>query len=414
MKTKQKQLAVSACIAVVLFFSMSEVALAQTLEPNNILDGIVVMYRNATNGWQSVLSGYATRLFWLLAGIDFAWMAISLALKRADMTEIFAELIRRVMIIGFFLALIQNSGSWPHMIVDSFRQAAGAASGSLAGGGSISPSDIFDLGLKIASSLSDQVSFSDPGESLARIITGLIIVTVFALVAGYLLVALVEMYISLNAGIILLGFGGSRWTSDYATKYMSYIVSVGVKLFAMQLIIGIGQNFVSNAFVSYHGTNGQSLVFVGVAIVLLLLVQSIPTTLQGVITGAAINSGAGHQLTSGASAAAGAALGSMASGAGGAMAVTEAAKMSRSGGSSLAKAPLSAMGHLAGAAIGDIGARLAGNPAANSGTLGGRMSARIREKRLSQVPSSDTKDKAEAAEYSPKTNVADGTMLNRL
>jgi type IV secretion system protein TrbL len=360
--------------------------------PNNVLDGIVNMYRSASGGWQTVLASYATRLFWLLAVIDFAWTSISLALKRADISEFFAEIVRRIIFVGFYLALIQNAGTWPQMIVNSFREAAAATNGTVANLEGISPSEIFDLGIKIAATLTDVVSFSDPGESLARIITSLVVVIVFAIVAGCLLVALVEMYIALNAGILLLGFGGSRWTSDYATKYMSYVISVGVKLFAMQLIIGIGENFVAKAFAAYEGTNGQSLVFVGVAVVLFLLVHSIPTTLQGIISGAALHSGGGN-IGSLATSGMASAFTGLAAGAGGAMAVAEAAKLARSSkdGSMPSTSPIRAIGHLAGAAIGDIGARLAGNPAARSGTMGGRMAARLREERLSQMaPSSDS------------------------
>ena len=353
--------------------------------PQNVLDGIVIMYRDATEGWRTVLTDAATHLFWLLAAIDFSWMAISLALRKADLSEIVAELIRRVMIVGFFIALIQNSGSWPHAIVESFRQAAGTANSAIAGGDGISPSNIFNMGLKMAVSLADQVTFSNPAESLARIITGLVIIISFALVAAFLLVALIEMYVALSASTIILGFGGSRWTSEYASKYMSYVVSVGVKLFAMQLLVGIGENFVVQAYSAYQATHAQNLVFVGVAMVLLILVKTIPDTLQGLITGSAINTGAGQLLTAATAAATGKFVDSVAGSAGGAMAVSEAAMLARSEGSSFAMTPVSAIKNLAGAALGEVGAKLAGNPNTLAGTVGGRMAARMREDRLSKM-----------------------------
>ena len=358
--------------------------------PPNVLDGIVNMYRDATEGWRTVLTDAAIHLFWLLAAIDFSWMAISLALRRADLSEIVAELIRRVMIVGFFVALIQNSGSWPHAIVESFRQAAGTANSAIAGGDGISPSNIFNMGLKMAITLADQVTFSNPAESLARVITGLVIIISFALVAGFLLVALIEMYVALSAGTILLGFGGSRWTSEYASKYMSYVVSVGVKLFAMQLLVGIGENFVIQAYSAYQATHAQNLVFVGVAMVLLILVKTIPDTLQGLITGAAVSTGAGQLLTTATAAATGKFVDSIAGSAGGAMAVSEAAMLARSDGSSFAMTPVSAIKNLAGAALGEVGAKLAGNPNTLSGTVGGRMAARMREERLSKAPEQNT------------------------
>lgn len=361
-------------------------------ESNNILDGMVFMYRDAASAWQTVILEYASRLFWLLVAIDLSWLGISLALKRADFSEIVSELIKRVMIVGFYLALLQNSYAWSQAIVASFRSVADAANGSLASGTEgISPSNIFDIGLRIAGALSDQVSFSDPAESLARVFTGLIVIVAFSLIAGLLLVALIEMYIALSAGVILLGFGGSRWTSDYATKYMSYVVSVGVKLFSMQLLIGIGQSFILKFFEAYQPSNTQSLIFIGVALVLLLLIKSIPDTLQGLINGASFGGG-GNMLLTGASAAVGGALGAATAGtamaSGGAMAVFEAAKLASSesrGPASLLKGTVK---NLAGSALSDMGGKLAGNYGSRHGTLGGRMASRLREERLSRRPPS--------------------------
>ena len=157
----------------------------------------------------------------------------------------------------------------------------------------------------------------------------------------------------------------------------------------MQLLVGIGQNFVFQAYSSYQATHAQNLVFVGVAMVLLILVKTIPDTLQGLITGSAVNTGAGQLLTAATSAAAGRFADSLVSSAGGAMAVGEAAMLARSEGSSVAMTPASALKNLAGSALGEIGARLAGNPNTLSGTTGGRMASRMREQRLSKVPEAE-------------------------
>lgn len=397
---------------------LPEVIYAQAQE--NILDGVVNMYREAASGWRSVILRYATRLFWLLVGIDFIWTGIHLALEQADFSKIVAELIKRVMIIGFYFALILNSGIWPEAIIQSFRQMAVEANAQGAGiQGGISPSDIFDMGLRIAGVLSDQVSLSDPGESFARVITGIIVILAFAIVSGLLLVALIELYIALNAALIFLAFGGSRWTSEYANKYMVYIVSVGIKIFAMQLLIGIGQSFVSKFFNAYEGENMQSLVFVGVSVVLLLLVKTIPDTLQGVINGHSLG-GAGNALIAGASAAAGGALGAatggLAAGAGGSMAVMEAAKLAglQKGGSNSTMKNLGSLAmetakNLGRSAASDMGGRLSGSPGHQYGQMGGRMAARLKEERLSIPPR-----KPEDGELKPKESEPSGvpTLTN--
>jgi type IV secretion system protein TrbL len=53
-------------------------------------------------------------------------------------------------------------------------------------------------------------------------------------------VALVESFIVIGAGVLFLGFAGSRWTKFFTERYLSYIASIGVKLFVLYLIMGVG------------------------------------------------------------------------------------------------------------------------------------------------------------------------------
>lgn len=370
---------------------------------NNILDGVVTMYRQAATGWQVAILAYAHRLFWLLAAIDFCWTAINLALEQADFSKIIAEIIRRVMVIGFYLALITNASSWPISIIDSFRELATAANHNIAGiQTGITPSNIFDLGLRIASILSESVTFSSPGESMARVMTGILVLVVFALVAGLLLVALIEMYIALNAALILLALGGSRWTQDYVNRYLAYLFSVGMKIFAMQLLIGIGQSFVLGFVESFDGNHGQSLIFIGVAVVLFLLVKTIPETLQGVVSGVS-SSGAGHALLSGASAFAGSAIGAgvaaATGGSGAGMAVLEAAKLHQEKSDSpqtRTQQALGAIKTLASVAQNDLVDKLQGNPSAQRGSFGFRIAAKMQDERANLAAEKVKKEQEKA------------------
>src|SRR5687767_2406883 len=49
---------------------------AQAAGTDNSLDQITSLYQNCAKQWEAVLGGYALRLFWLLAAIEFAWAAI--------------------------------------------------------------------------------------------------------------------------------------------------------------------------------------------------------------------------------------------------------------------------------------------------------------------------------------------------
>jgi type IV secretion system protein TrbL len=124
------------------------------IEANNALDCILTSFQSATESWQSSLAGFAITLFWILAAIEFSWAAIQLAFRGADLGEWLSALINQVMFIGFFAALLQFSAEWASAIISSFQQAANIAGGA----GLLRPSDIFDVGIKLATALYDASS----------------------------------------------------------------------------------------------------------------------------------------------------------------------------------------------------------------------------------------------------------------
>jgi type IV secretion system protein TrbL len=145
-----------------------------------------------------------------------------------------------VVAIGFFYALLLNGGTWVPAVIQSFSQAGATAAGL----SDLSPTGVFDQGLALANKILNATA--DLGlldgffASLIAGITALVVVIAFAIIAAQLLVALVESFIVIGAGILFLGFAGSRWTKFFTERYLSYIASVGVKLFVLYLIMGVG------------------------------------------------------------------------------------------------------------------------------------------------------------------------------
>ena len=315
-----------ACLAFITTLAVARRACADVPQPTQLLQGIVNQFSSAASSWGTVIQQAALNLFWLLAGIEIAWTGIKLALEGADLKQFAGELIRRIMFIGFFLAVLLNSESWSSAIVKSLMQVGANASGQ----SSISPDNIFTDGLNLANQVVGTISLSSVKGAIASLsimIGALIVVIVFALLAAMLVLALVESYIALNAGIILLGFGGCSWTSDFAKKYLMYCVSVGMKLMVIELIMGVGMQLVqgwTSNFQNVQQSSSQLFCVIGASIVMLALVKSIPDILQGLVTGVSVNAHTG--LLTAAAAAGGAAAGMAASVAGGGMAVAEAAK----------------------------------------------------------------------------------------
>ncbi len=56
-----------------------------------------------------------------------------------------------------------------------------------------------------------------------------VVVICFSLVAAIFVSVMVEMYVGLLAGMIMLGLGGSSFTKDFAVRYLVYAFGVGMK-----------------------------------------------------------------------------------------------------------------------------------------------------------------------------------------
>ena len=143
---------------------------------DNALDKIVTQYASHAQGWGDVLHGYAVRLFGILVLIDFAWMLIRLVISKFDFTDFFGELIRQVFFIGFFFLLLQHSADWANAIVQSFKSAGNAASIASGGSTGLNPSDIFNAGVNLVTTVFNSLKFTfdKPGDSLAIILSCLL------------------------------------------------------------------------------------------------------------------------------------------------------------------------------------------------------------------------------------------------
>jgi type IV secretion system protein TrbL len=295
-KIKSSHWAIVGGVLTILLFLIPQ---ANALPTDNFIDGIIDTFKNGTSSWENRLQGYALRLFWLLAGIEFTWTAIRLALKGADLGDFLAETVNRIFYIGFFLTLLLNSANWSHAIVDSFRQAGNDAVSSAGGSGVIHPSNVMDTGMEILKRVSNSMSIYDPGDSIMLALAAIVILISFAGMTALLVIALVESYFIISSGIILMGFGGASWTNDLAINTIRYAISVGAKLFMVQLVIGLGQQLL-NEWAQQAQTGNMDLddvlLMAGACIVFLAITKVIPEMVQGLINGSSLANG--HALSS--------------------------------------------------------------------------------------------------------------------
>jgi len=274
-----------------------------------------------TSSWFAPLKDIATWLLISLATISWAWSAGQMVLRNADLQEFVVEIVRMVIFVGFFLALILNADTWTEATINGFMWAGDQAAGAGISR-DMNPAGIMERGLIIGAEI---VEASGWETYIIFGLLGLVAVVIYALIASYALLVMGEMYIVTAAGVLLLGFGGSQWTTEYAKRYMTYCLSVGAKLYVLFLIIGLGENFI------YNWAKGEEkdgiadvIAIVGILVMLVVLVKMLPDLIQSVINGSSLSGPSPGAMMAGA---AGAAVGATAGAVGGAMAVKEASKL---------------------------------------------------------------------------------------
>ncbi len=279
-----------------------------------LFDDVLNRYNSAASAWAGVITNAATWLFWTLVLISMVWTFGMMALRKADIGEFFAEFVRFTIFTGFFWWLLTNGPNFASSIYASLRQIAGNATGL---GSSLSPSGIVDVGFAIFYKVMDQSSLWSPVDSMAGILMAVMILVVLALVGVNMLLLLASGWVLAYGGVFFLGFGGSRWTSDMAINYYKTVLGVAAQLMAMVLLVGIGKTFLDDYYDRMsEGINLKEMgVMLIVCVILLVLVNKIPSLIAGIITGASVghsgvgNFGAGAALGAAGMAAAAAATG---------------------------------------------------------------------------------------------------------
>jgi type IV secretory pathway TrbL component len=78
---------------------------------STILNDIVRDYEAISTSWFSALGPIANKIFWILVAIQLTWSAIWWVIDREDGLAVVSSLLRQIVAIGFFYALLLNGGT---------------------------------------------------------------------------------------------------------------------------------------------------------------------------------------------------------------------------------------------------------------------------------------------------------------
>ncbi|MBD0416816.1 P-type conjugative transfer protein TrbL [Oryzicola mucosus] len=332
----------------------------------------------AAKEWETTVMDAARSLFWILAGIEIGVAAVWLAINAASLDSWFAELVRRIMFIGLFAFILDQGPAFAKAVIDSLYQIG-------AGGGSASPANIFDAGIRVATKMSEQAQFGlweDNALAIAAVFAMVVVVVSFSLVAAIFVAIMVEMYVGLLAGTIMLGLGGTSYTKDFAVRYLVYAFSVGIKLMALVMIAKIGSDILLDLAEAPTAQTEQfvtTLAIAGISVVVFVIAMYVPPILQGVVQGASVSGGMEAIRHGGQAASVAAGAGFLATSA--ARGGAQAASSARAGGASLGSAALRGMEAGISGATGAVGSaakdKAIRSPGAYAGSLLGLANAKL-------------------------------------
>ena len=230
--------------------ALAEAALAQ-----EVAGDLTEEFRLTADAWTGRLKPVAQRTFALLAAIEFAVSALVWGLRRDSLTEAAGAFFLKCAVLSFLFMLLLFFESWVPAVVDSFAQAGQHAAGS----GGLNPTAVAELGLRLNSVMMEKAFgwglLLSPAQTFSAVWGGFVVMFAFAVIAAQLVILLIESYIAVTAGVFFVGFAAFRGTAGLTDRYLAWAVSVGVRLFLVYLIIGLGMG-VAERWVAYIESMG--------------------------------------------------------------------------------------------------------------------------------------------------------------
>ena len=243
-----------------------------------------------------LLSGDVAYLTTVLIAIDITLAGLFWAMS--DNTNVIAQLLKKVLYVGFFAFIIGNFALLSGIVFENFAGLGLTASGStLTADDLMRPGFIaatgFDAGkplLEEIGELTGPIAFFHNFVTIAILFFSWVIVLLaFFILAVQLFITILEFKLTALAGFVLVPFALWNKTTFLAERVLGNVVTSGVKLMVLAIIVGIGSTAFGAMSASFAGgdvTMEQALATVLAAVAIFGLGIFGPGIAAGLITGA--------------------------------------------------------------------------------------------------------------------------------
>ncbi len=214
-----------------------------------IIDRFTETFSRYIDSGFGLVSGDVAYLTTVLVAIDITLAGLFWAWGNDD--NIPAQLVRKVLYIGFFAFLLNNWRDLADIVFRSFGGLGLKASGaSMSANDLMRPGFVADTGFRAAHPLlqkaGELVGITSFFENFVTIVVlmlawGIVLIAFFVL-AVQLFIAIIEFKLTTLAGFILVPFALFGRTSFLAERVLGNVLSSGIKLMVLAIVIGIGSS----------------------------------------------------------------------------------------------------------------------------------------------------------------------------
>ena len=267
------------------------------------LDEFIRRFTGQIDSGFGLIAGDVQAILATLVVISITLTAILWAIDETQ--NIMASFVRKILLVGFFAWLVSSWQALSATVVNGF-----AMLGLRAGGGPSTFSDFknapttaVDAGMQVVVKLVDyigQLASQNAGFGALQHIDAILIAAVaaigillaFIVLAIEIAVTIIEFHLVTLIAFVTVPFGVLTQTSFMAERAIGYVVSVGLKMMALGVILGIGINIYKTFTLSPEPTIGEECGLLLSAIFLMMLALKVPAIAGALVSG-------GPQLSAG-------------------------------------------------------------------------------------------------------------------
>ncbi len=258
------------------------------------LDDFLTKFRGQVDAGFGLIQGDVSATLASLVVISIVMTALLWAIDENQ--NVLASLVRKVLLVGFFVFLVAQWPSLTKTVVNGF-----AALGLKAGGGAMtltdfttSPSKVVLSGIEVVKALMLYVKQIAPGpiEFFAHIdvvimalIAAIGILIAFVILAIEIVVTIIEFHIVTLIAFVTVPFGVLTQTSFMSERAIGYVVSVGIKLMALAIVVSLGTTIFDSYTVSAAPDINEDVGLLLGAVVMVMLALKIPAIAGALISG---------------------------------------------------------------------------------------------------------------------------------